>query len=227
MLCNQAIWSGLSMSTVFVIDDHDIIRFGLQTLIESGGQHRVIGSMSCLATGLPEIARVKPDLLVCDMSLEDSRGLDTVRTVVAAQGPRPVLMVSMHDEMMYAEQTLGLGVRGFLMKERAQEFLLQAMDTILAGNVWVSAPVNAYLLNRLLKRQSGAATSTSPASRVGRLSRRELEVLEKLSQGKTTKEIAFDFGLSSRTVDIHRTNIKKKLELKSSAEMAAFAFARF
>lgn len=216
-----------SMTTVLVIDDHDIVRFGLQALIESRGNYLVIGSKPSLASGLTEIARVKPDLLICDMSLEDSRGLDTVRAVVAAQGARPVLMLSMHDEMMYAEQTIALGGRGFLMKERAQEFLLPAMDTILAGNVWVSAQVNSYLLNRLLKRQNGAKSHASPASRVARLSQRELEVLEKMSMGRTTKEIAFEFGLSSRTVDIHRANIKKKLELKSSAEMVAFALARF
>lgn len=216
------------MKTILVIDDHDIVRFGLQTLIEAARSYRVVDTQPSLAFGLQAIARLKPDLVVCDMSLVDSRGLDTVRAVVAAQSPRPVLMLSMHDEMIYAEQTLTLGVRGYLMKERAQEHLLQAIQTTLSGSVWVSPQVNNYLLNRLMKRgnRQDAASAASPARQVASLSQRELEVLEKIGKGKTTKEIAFEFSLSPRTVDIHRASIKKKLELKSGAEVLSFAISR-
>ena len=213
------------MNKILIIDDHDIVRFALQTLIDTCGAHQVIDTQASLASGLASIARLQPDLVLCDMSLKDSKGLDTMRAVVAAQNPRPVLMVSMHDEMIYAEQALTLGVKGYLMKERAQEFLLQAVDRLLCGDVWISPQVNSYLLNGMMKRRS--KQSFSPlASQVGHLSQRELEVLEKIGAGKTTKEIAFDFGLSPRTVDIHRANIKKKLSLKSGAEIVAFAIAR-
>ncbi len=213
------------MKKIVVIDDHDIVRFGLKTLIDTSDFSRVIDTANSLESGLAVIARLTPDLVVCDMSMDDSKGLDTVRAVVKAQAPRPVLIVSMHDEMIYAEQTLSIGVKGYLLKEHAQEYVVQAIEAILDGNTWVSPKVNSNLLNRLLKRKRN--TETSPASGQAKsLSQRELEVLEKIAQGKTTKEIAFDLDLSPRTVDIHRANIKKKLELKNSADVMTFAMSR-
>ena len=213
------------MKTILLVDDHDIIRFGLQTLIDKSGTCRVIDAQGSLANGVAAIERLQPDLVVCDMSMDDSKGLNTVRAVVKAQSPRPVLLLSMHDEMIYAEQTLGLGAKGYLMKENAHEHLIQAINAILAGKVWVSADVNTYLLNRLMTR-SRSLSAARPAAQVGHLSQRELEVLEKIGAGKTTKQIAHDLELSPRTVDIHRAHIKKKLELKTSAEIVAFAMSR-
>ena len=213
------------MKTVLIIDDHDIIRFGLQTLINNSGTCTVMDTQGSLATGVAAIERLKPDLVVCDMSMDDSKGLNTVRAVVKAQNPRPVLLLSMHDEMIYAEQTLALGARGYLMKENAHEYLMQAVHMTLSGNVWVSAEVNTYLLNRLLKRRN-TQNAVLPAGQASHLSQRELEVLEKIGAGKTTKQIAFDLALSPRTVDIHRANIKKKLGLKTSAEIVSFAISR-
>ena len=213
------------MKTVLIIDDHDIIRFGLQTLINNSGTCTVIGTQGSLATGVTAIERLRPDLVVCDMSMDDSKGLSTVRAVVKAQNPRPVLLLSMHDEMIYAEQTLALGARGYLMKENAHEHLMQAVHMTLNGNVWVSAEVSTYLLNRLMKRRNSQSAAL-PAAQASHLSQRELEVLEKIGAGKTTKQIAFDLALSPRTVDIHRANIKKKLGLKTSAEIVSFAMSR-
>ena len=216
---------GIMIKNILLIDDHEIIRFGLQTLIEKSGTCRVIDSQGSLAKGVAAIERLAPDLVVCDMSMDDSKGLNTVRAVVKAQSPRPVLLLSMHDEMIYAEQTLALGAKGYLMKENAYEQLMQAINSTLAGNVWVSADVNNYLLNRLLRRNKNS-NAAGPAVQVGRLSQRELEVLEKIGAGKTTKQIADDLDLSPRTVDIHRASIKKKLELKTSVEIVAFAVSR-
>ena len=213
------------MKTVLIIDDHDIIRFGLQTLINSSGSCTVIDTQPSLATGVAAIERLKPDLVVCDMSMDDSKGLNTVRAVVKAQNLRPVLLLSMHDEMIYAEQTLALGARGYLMKENAHEHLMQAVNMTLSGNVWVSAEVSTYLLNRLMKRRN-SQNAALPAGQTSHLSQRELEVLEKIGAGKTTKQIAFDLSLSPRTVDIHRASIKKKLGLKTSAEIVLFAMSR-
>ena len=213
------------MRKILILDDHDIVRFALRTLIDSSATCHVVDTQASLAAGLVSIERFQPDLVVCDMSLGDSKGLETMRAVVKAQAPRPVLMLSMHDEMIYAEQALVIGAKGYLMKERAQELLLQAIDKVLDGDIWVSPQVNAYLLNSLMKRTS--KPSINPASRlIGHLSQRELEVLEKIGAGKTTKEIAFSLGLSPRTVDIHRANIKKKLVLRSGAEVLAFALSR-
>ena len=213
------------MKQILLIDDHDILRFGLKTLIDTSPTCRVVDTQRSMAEGLVAIKRLQPDLVVCDLTLDDSKGLNTVRAVVEAQSPKPVLILSMHDEMIYAEQSLALGVRGYLMKDRAQESVLTAIDTIFSGNCWVSPQVNAYLLNRLLKRNHRLDASLQ-TGHIRSLSPRELVVLELIGKGKTTKEIAQDLGLSPRTVDIHRANIKKKLALKSSAEIVAFAIAR-
>ena len=213
------------MKTIIIIDDHDIIRFGLQTLIDNSSTCRVVDSQDSLAKGVAAIERLVPDLVVCDMSMDDSKGLNTVRAVVQAQAPRPVLLLSMHDEMIYAEQTLALGASGYLMKEHAHDYLMQAINTTLGGDVWISAEVKTYLLNRLMTRRT-SQSAAKPSANVSHLSQRELEVLEKIGAGKTTKQIAHDLELSPRTVDIHRANIKKKLELKTSAQLVAFAMSR-
>lgn len=213
------------MKKIIVIDDHDIVRFGLKTLIEASRCGSVVDTANSLKSGLAVVARHKPDLVICDMSMDDSKGLDTVRAIVGAQEGRDVLVISMHDELIYAEQTLSLGVKGYLMKEHAEEHLIPAILRILEGNTWVSPEVTTNLLNRLMKRARIPENATT-AGHLKSLSQRELEVLEKIALGKTTKEIAFEMDLSPRTVDIHRSNIKKKLSLKSSAEMMAFAMTR-
>lgn len=216
------------MNTVLIIDDHDIIRFGLETLIASCPQLSVIGSVSSLTEGLSVIAARQPELVICDMSMEDSKGLDTVRAVVAAQKPRACLIVSMHDEMLYGEQALALGAQGYVMKESAHSVVIPAALAVLQGQTWVSQRLNTRLLNRLVQRgrhDTGPAGRTAGADAARTLTLRELEILEQLRSGKTTKEIAFDLGLSTRTVDIHRANIKRKLGLRSGTELT-FALSR-
>ncbi len=212
------------MKSVFILDDHDIVRFGLEVLIGSHEPLKLVGSASGLATALSRINDLKPDLVISDMSVGDSKGLDTIAAVVAAQAPRPVLIVSMHDELIYAEQALALGAKGYLMKEYAHAMMAPAAFALLRGETWVSSKVSSRLLNRLMKRsQNTGQYGTVPGNP---LSTREVQVLEKLGFGKTTKEIAFELGLSARTIDVHRASIKKKLGLKSGSELIAFAINR-
>ncbi len=206
------------MRTVFIMDDHDIVRFGLGALLSACPTLTIIGEAATVKDGLNGIAEFQPDLVISDMSMGDSRGLDTVRSVVAAQGIRPVFVISMHDELIYAEQVVAIGARGYLMKEKAQQFALEAVAAVLDGQIWVSPAVNSLLRNRL--RPHSNSPKDMPHAR---LSERELEVLAKLGIGKTTKEIAFELAISARTVDIHRASLKKKLGLKSGAELVSWA----
>ncbi|MCY1165355.1 Oxygen regulatory protein NreC [compost metagenome] len=213
------------MNSVFILDDHDIVRFGLETLVASYAPSlRLVGSAASLTSGLRQISELQPDLVISDMSLGESKGLDTVSAVVKAQGHRPVLIVSMHDELIYAEQALALGAKGYVMKENAHALVSSAAFALLRGETWVSSNVSSRILNRLMKRSplhiQNGDDGESP------LSAREVQVLEKLRHGKTTKEIAFGLGLSSRTVDVHRANIKRKLGLRSGSELIAFAITR-
>lgn len=207
--------------SVLIVDDHDIVRFGLETLVHSCPDLRLAGSASRLATALEMVRSLQPDLVISDMGTQDSKGLDTVRALVAAQSPRPVLIVSVHDEMLYAEQVMALGARGYLMKERAHQFVIDAALTVLEGGTWLSPRLNTKLVQRLYKlpRNQDQAEALS-------LSAREFEVLQLLKSGKSTKEIAAAMHLSVRTVDIHRSRIKHKLGLRTGAELIAFASSR-
>ncbi|MEJ8837896.1 response regulator transcription factor [Ramlibacter sp. AN1133] len=217
--------SAQNPASVVVIDDHDIVRFGLETLIRQCPELRFAGSAPSLHEGLELIRVHAPALVITDMGTGDSHGLDTVRAVVAAQQPRATLVVSMQDELLYGEQVLALGARGYLMKESAHALAIPAALAVLHGGTWVSPRLNAKLLNRFLQRVRPAATEPAHEGEM-ELTPREIEVLQLLKSGRTTKEIARVLDLSIRTVDIHRANIKRKLRLRTGAELIAYASSR-
>ena len=208
------------MAKVLIIDDHDIVRFGLETLVLGCEDLQLAGSAASLAEGLRVIGEQRPDIVVTDMAVGDSSGLDTVRAVVRAQEPRRTLVVSMQDELLYGEQVLALGAHGYVMKDSAHASIIPAIRAVLAGDTWASPRLQAKLVNRLLRRHHAEAESADPASA---LTLRELEVLQELKGGRTTKEIARALELSVRTIDLHRANIKRKLNLRTGAELIAFA----
>lgn len=215
-----------SKPSVLIVDDHDIVRFGLEMLIHQTPDLRVVGTAASLHEAVQRIAELTPDLVVTDMSLGLSRGLATVRSVVAAQAGRAVLVVSMHDQLLYAEQVLAVGAHGYIMKEHAHADVVLAARTVLRGEPWVGHAVSARLLGRLGPRQPARSVAAGPAQGATQpLTSRELEVLERLGRGWTTKEIAFDLDLSPRTIDIHRASLKNKLGFRSGAELMAFAAA--
>jgi DNA-binding NarL/FixJ family response regulator len=208
-----------TMHSVLIIDDHDIVRLGLEVLLSRCPQVRVVGSVGSLREGLALIERLQPELVICDLGLGDSTGVDTVRALAQAQQAGRLLVVTMQDELLYGEQALALGADGYLMKDSVQANLVPAVLTLLQGETWASPRLNAKLVNRYLRRNAAGRQVEG----VSALSARELQVLDLLRAGKTTKEIAVALRLSSRTVDIHRANMKKKLGLRSGAELIAFA----
>jgi DNA-binding NarL/FixJ family response regulator len=213
------------VNSVLIIDDHDIVRFGLETLVAASPELALVGTASSLADGLRLIVERQPELVITDMGLADSQGLDTLRAVLAAQKPRRTIVVSMHDELLYGEQVLALGADGYLMKESAYAAVVPAALAVLRGERWMSPRLNAKLLNRVLHRLR-PDDAPAPGAPGSPLTLRELEVLDLLRAGKTTKEIAFHLEVSARTVDIHRAKIKRKLGLRTGAELIAYASAR-
>jgi DNA-binding NarL/FixJ family response regulator len=213
------------MHSVIVIDDHDIVRLGLEALLSQDTGLRVVASVDSLRAGLEQIARLQPDLVISDMGLGDSSGLQTVRALVHAQAPRRLLVLTMQDETLYADKALALGAAGYLTKDCVSDHLLPAVRAVLQGGTWTSPRLNALLVNRLLRRNEAVRREAEGGPEAS-LSMRELQVLELLRVGKTTKEIAARLHLSHRTVDIHRANLKKKLGLRSGAELIAFASSR-
>jgi DNA-binding NarL/FixJ family response regulator len=212
------------MHSVLIIDDHDIVRLGLEALLCRCPDITLAGWADSLQSGLAHIHRQCPELVISDMGLGDSNGLETVRALAQAQGPRRLLIVTMQDEMLYGEQALALGANGYLMKGSVQANLVPAVLTILQGGTWTSPRLNARMVDRYLRRNTAGKARAEEG--VSALSARELQVLELLRSGKTTKEIADLLQLSSRTVDIHRANMKKKLKLRTGAELIAFASRR-
>jgi DNA-binding NarL/FixJ family response regulator len=214
--------AGNFMNSVYVLDDHDIVRIAVEGLVRACDRLSLVGSASNLVDALQQIRALRPELVITDMSMDDSKGLDTVRAVVQAQQDRAVLVVSMHDEALYAEQALALGARGYLMKENAHASVVAAALDILAGRTWVSPEVHERLVGRLRGKLVRRGGPEEPAP----LTARELDVLERLGRGKTTKEIAYELDLSVRTVDIYRANLKRKLGLRTGAELIAYSLSR-
>lgn len=166
------------------------------------------------------VEKLQPDLAIVDITLKDTYGIELIRDLKARHPDLPVLVLSMHDESLYAERSLRAGAHGYICKCEASEKVIAAIRTLLGGEIYASDAVKATLLRRL-------ADATHPrqqgASFLGDLTDRELEVLQLIGQGRAVRQIATDLHVSPKTVEAHRANIRTKLNLKSSAELTRYA----
>ena len=199
---------------VFVVDDHPMTREGLSAIISRQVDLELCGQASNAAEALAELSRLAPDLMVTDMTMPGRSGLEFIKDVAAMMPGLPMLVLSMHDEMLYAERALRAGARGYVMKDAGAAKLLEAIRLVLNGDTYVSPQMSARILDAFTgKRPRG---STSP---IEKLSDREFEVFQLLGNGKSTKEVAQALNLSPKTVDVHRSHIKEKLQLKDAASL--------
>lgn len=202
---------------LLIVDDHPMMRQGLAQLINNEPDLRVGGEADTAGAALDLVIREKFDLVLLDVSLPDKNGLEVIKDIRAHQPDLAILVVSMHDEALYAERVLRAGARGYLMKQEGGKRLLLAIRQVLAGQIFVSEKMSA----RILEIFSGRRTAS--ASPVERLSDREFEVFQLVGQGRSTREIAAHLHLSVKTVEVHRANIKLKLKLKSGVELVRYA----
>lgn len=193
---------------VLLVDDHPFMRAGLAQLIDRQPDLAVCGEAGNPSEALQAIAKTKPDVILTDLTMPGRSGLEFVKDIIASQPGLVVLVVSMHDEVVYAERALRAGARGYIMKEAGGEALLAAIRRVLGGEVYVSPRMSARILEGLSARKPRG--SSSP---IEKLSDREFEVFQLIGQGKSTRDIAEQLHLSSKTVDVHRSHIKEKLEL--------------
>ncbi len=202
------------VSNVVIVDDHPIMRLGLTHLLSSMEGVRVVGEAgtATAALRLIESSGQSVDLAIVDMSLPDRSGLELIKDLHAMDSSIACLVISSHDETVYAERVLRSGGRGYLMKDRAPEFLGDAVRLVLDGGIYLSKEMTGKMMAILAGGGSAVAVST--------LSDRELEVYRAIGEGKTTREIAGNLGISVRTVDAHRAHIKEKLGLRDAAELA-------
>jgi DNA-binding NarL/FixJ family response regulator len=203
---------------VLLVDDHPMMRAGLAQLINKQPDLMVCGEADDPAQAMRELERSKPEVVLTDITMPGRSGLEFIKDLRASYAELPILVVSMHDEMLYAERVLRAGARGYIMKEAGGEKLLAAIRQVLSGQIYIGPSVAAKIVDNFSAQKPRG--STSP---IEKLSDREFEVFQLVGQGKSTRDIADSLGLSPKTVDVHRGNIKEKLELKDVTALVRYA----
>jgi DNA-binding NarL/FixJ family response regulator len=202
---------------VFLIDDHPIVRQGLALFIEREADLMVCGQAEGATSALQAIPDLMPDFIVLDISLDGPDGLELLKTLHARYPNLPVLILSMHDELAYAERALRAGANGYIMKQEATEKVLTAIRQILRGDI--------YLSERLTKRmlQQFVHGALPPRDPLAKLSDRELEVYRLIGAGHGTRQIADELHVSTKTVESYQAHIKEKLALRNARELVQHA----
>jgi DNA-binding NarL/FixJ family response regulator len=203
---------------VLIVDDHPIVRQGLTQLIAQENELEVCGEADDAATALEAVRNLTPDVAVLDLMLKGSNGVELIREMKSRNPSVRILVISMHDEAIYAERALKAGAHGYIMKQKATNEVLSALRKVLAGEVYVSDEV----IGKILKRMVGGA---GPDTGIERLSDRELEVFQWIGQGLSVIEIADKLKVSPKTIETYRSHIKEKLGLSSANDVLRVAVA--
>jgi DNA-binding NarL/FixJ family response regulator len=199
---------------IFMVDDHPITRYGLTQLINREADLQVCGDAESAPQALAAIKAARPDLVLADLTMPGKSGLEFLKDMQAQHPEVPVLVMSMHDETIYAERVLRAGGRGYIMKNEGGEKILEAIRQVLQGQVYVSKPMSAALLN-LIARPRPVTGAAMP----GVLSDREFEVFQLIGQGLSAQEIGQRLNLSVKTVATHRQHIRQKLKLRAGPDL--------
>jgi DNA-binding NarL/FixJ family response regulator len=203
---------------VFITEDHPIFRHGLAQLVSEQPDLEVCGEAGSGPEALDALRRIQTDLVVLDVSLSGTNGIETAKQLKAEHPNLPILMLSMYDESLYALRSLRAGASGYITKRAGTTEFLTAVRRILAGKIYVSQTLSEQLIYKVAR--GGDTGSTSP---LDVLTDREMEVLNAVGEGKSTREIAESLNLSTKTIESHRLHIKEKLGLKNATEVIRFA----
>ena len=204
---------------VLLIDDHPVLRKGLTQLINQEADMMVCGEAEDAPRAFEAVSTLQPDVAVVDISLKGGNGIELIKNVKARYPDLAMLVLSMHDESLYAERALRAGSLGYIMKEEAIEQVLVAIRKVLTGEIFLSDRMKSKMLQQLATGR--AKTIASP---IEHLTDRELEVFRLIGAGHSTRQIAGELHLSIRTVEAYREYIKHKLSLKNSTELVQHAF---
>src|ERR1700758_4200103 len=204
--------------TVLIVDDHPLLRQGLALLINQQQDMRVCGEAEEAQAALQCVTQKKPDIMILDISLKGPDGLELLKNIRATDSDLPVLILSMHDEAIYAERALRARANGYIMKQEATEKVLVAGRRILDGDVYLSDNMSRKMLQQYID-----GSPSMLESRIASLSDRELEVFSRIGEGRATREIAEELHLSIKTVETYQAHIKEKLALRSGRELIQHA----
>jgi DNA-binding NarL/FixJ family response regulator len=208
-----------SVKKILIVDDHPILRKGLSMLINQEPDLNVAGEAGDARRAMELIDALEPDMVIVDISLPGVDGIELIKNLKLTRGDLPALVVSMHDEALFAERALRAGARGYIMKQEAVEKVLIAIRRILAGEIFVSSSIATKMLEKLVEGEAKNA-----ASPLDLLSDRELTVFQLIGQGIGTRQIAEELHLSVKTIETYRSHIKEKLRLASGMDLLKYAF---
>lgn len=209
-----------SKSRILVVDDHPLLRDGLVKLLGAQAEIECCGEADNVADAKHLVETLQPDLMLLDLRLKSGDSLDLIKSMKVEQPALKMLVVSQHDEMVFAERALRAGASGYVMKENATDEILAAVRSVLAGDLYFSHRVGAAAVRRSLATKPEASRSG-----IEQLSDRELQVFQMIGASFSTREIASQFNLSVKTIETHRENIKQKLHLRDGAALVRYAQA--
>jgi len=205
-------------SKVFIVDDHPIVREGLVALIDQENNLKVCGQADDAYDALKSIDKLKPDVVIVDISLKGSNGIELTKSIRAQYPALPVIVFSFHDESLYAERALRAGASAYLTKKAESEKILKAIRTVLNGELYVSDELSKKLLHKIIGDKTGKTITP-----IDNFSDREFEVFRLIGQGYRAAEAAKQLHLSSKTIETYRERIKRKLGLGDSSELLRYA----
>jgi DNA-binding NarL/FixJ family response regulator len=202
---------------VVIVEDHQMFREWLGRMISENGTFTVCGEADNIRNAMEIIRNTKPDVVILDLTLRGSSGLELLKDMKAQEIEIPVLVLSMHEESLYAERALRAGARGYISKHAASSTLLKALGKVMGGETYLDEATTSLILQKLV------TTGGRKAGGVEALADRELEVLQLIGKGFATREIARQLSLGETTVETYRARIKEKLSLRNVAELYSFA----
>jgi DNA-binding NarL/FixJ family response regulator len=203
---------------VFLVDDHPLVREWLSQLIQREDDLAVCGEAEDTQEALHKIEETKPDIVVADISLKNTHGLELVKDLQARLPSLPVLVLSMHDESLYAERVLRAGAKGYITKQEATKKILQAVRQVLSGQIYISEKMASRMVHKMV-----LGHGDNQKSPIERLTDRELEVFQLIGRGQGTRRIAADLHLGVKTVESYRARIKEKLKLEDGTQLLQHA----
>ena len=210
--------SDVEARRILIVDDHPVFRRGMMALLVEQKDFHICGEAENASQALALMRERKPDMALVDISLPGMNGIELIKMMLAEEPKLSIIILSMHDESLYALRALRAGAKGYLMKAEAIDHVVKALRKVMDGALYISPRLSERLIFKAI--QSDNSDSVSP---VDRLSDRELEVLQHMGKGSGTRDIAGSLRLSIKTIETHRSHIKEKLGLKDAAELVRFA----
>lgn len=203
---------------IYIVDDHPLVRQGLSQIIASEADMEICGEAEDSPTAMKGVGEANPDAIIVDISLKGNNGLELIKNLKAIHESIPILVFSMHDETIYAQRALRAGAKAYVMKKEAPSKVVDAIRKIIKGEIYVSPSVADQVLHQIVNGPGNI--STSP---VDRLTDRELEVVQLIGRGLSSREIAESLHLSVKTIESHRAHVKEKLSLRNATELVQFS----